>query len=88
MSSDIQDRIRGFIADRFPQASIADDENIFSLGFINSLFAMELVMFIEKTFGTTIPNEQLRIDNFRTVRAMTALVESQLALAGQGIPVR
>ena len=68
-------RIQSFIEGRFPQGSIAADQDIFSLGYINSLFAMELVMFIEKTFSMTVPNEELRIDNFRTVDAMSALVE-------------
>ena len=31
-------------------------------------------MFVEKTFGITIPNEELRIDNFRTADAMASLV--------------
>ena len=66
--------ILSFIEARFPQASIETGQDIFSLGYINSLFAMELVMFIEKTFGLTIPNDELRIDNFRTVEAMAGLV--------------
>ncbi|RKN05085.1 acyl carrier protein [Streptomyces radicis] len=67
--------ITGFITGRFPRAEIDPAKDIFSLGYINSLFAMELVMFIEKTFELTIPNEELSIDNFRTVEAMTALVD-------------
>lgn len=63
-----------FISGRFPNAAIENDQDIFSLGFINSLFAMELVMFIEKAFSITISNKELRIDNFRTVDAMTDLV--------------
>ncbi|WP_329048618.1 acyl carrier protein [Amycolatopsis sp. NBC_01488] len=66
--------ILAFITGRFPQAAITETEDIFSLGYINSLFAMELVMHLEKTFGVTIPNDELRIDNFRTAAAMTDLV--------------
>jgi methoxymalonate biosynthesis acyl carrier protein len=68
------DRILEFIEGRFPQARISPEQDIFSLGYINSLFAMELVMFIEKAFEFTVPNDELRIDNFRTVEAMTGLV--------------
>lgn len=67
-------KISAFIAHRFPRALINESDDIFSLGFINSLFAMELVMFIEKDFGITIPNDELVIDNFRTVTRMTDLV--------------
>jgi Phosphopantetheine attachment site. len=74
MSDTVKDQILGFIRGRYPQVEIGDSEDIFQLGFINSLFALELVMFIEKTFGLTIPNEELVIDNFRTGNSMTALV--------------
>ena len=75
MQDTTSDQILGFVTGRFPQAEITGGQDIFSLGYINSLFAMELVMFVEKTFGVTIPNDELRIDNFRTVEAMTALVD-------------
>lgn len=74
MSDTVSDQILGFITNRFPQAEISDSEDIFSLGYINSLFATELVMFVEKTFALTIPNEELSIDNFRTAKSMTELV--------------
>ena len=75
MQEAIIDQVSAFITDRFPQAAITETEDIFSLGYINSLFAMELVMFLEKSFSVTIPNDELHIDNFRTVKAMAALVE-------------
>ncbi|WP_406492317.1 acyl carrier protein [Streptomyces sp. NBC_00846] len=68
------ERITSFVRGRFPQADLTPDQDIFALGYINSLFAMELVMFIEKTFGVAVPNGELKIDNFRTVAAMSALV--------------
>lgn len=75
MSAQVQDQVRDFIGGRYPDAQISETDDIFQLGFINSLFAMELVMFIEKQFGITIPNDELRIDNFRTTRSMAELVE-------------
>lgn len=68
-------QLLSFVEGRFPQSRIEADQDIFSLGYINSLFAMELVMFIEKTFSVTVPNDELRIDNFRSAEAMSALVE-------------
>ncbi|MEI5103011.1 acyl carrier protein [Streptomyces sp. PmtG] len=74
MSDDLRTPVREFISAKFPQITLADDEDIFALGFVNSLFAMELVMFVEKTFGVRVPNEELNLDNFRTLDAMAALV--------------
>ena len=74
MAETTGEQITSFIRERFPEADITETDDIFSLGYINSLFAMELVMHVEKTFGITIANEDLLIDNFRTVAAMTGLV--------------
>ncbi len=74
MSTTARDQILTFVRERYPQAEIDASQDIFALGFVNSLFAMELVMFVEKTFGITIPNEELRIDNFRTADTMASLV--------------
>jgi acyl carrier protein len=74
MSNTVQEQILAFVLGRFPDVEIGETDDIFQLGFVNSLFAMELVMFIEKTFALTIPNEELVIDNFRTAKSMTELV--------------
>lgn len=83
MSSDVSTQIHDFISSRYPKAEMSYDDDIFSLGFVNSLFAMELVMFIEQNFAIKISSENLRIDNFRTVKSMTALVESEVVTAGR-----
>lgn len=75
--------IRSFITDRFPRESINDDDDIFGLGFVNSLFAMELVVFIENTFAFKIPNNELRLDNFRTINSMVDLTRRQLTGVSQ-----
>ncbi|GAA2046373.1 acyl carrier protein [Streptomyces carpaticus] len=74
MSDQTGRTIRDFVLSRFPGVELDDDVDIFTLGFVNSLFAMELVMFLEKEFGLRIPNEEMSLDNFRTVSAMSALV--------------
>jgi methoxymalonate biosynthesis acyl carrier protein len=81
MSLEPSAQIRDFIVGRYPQSSISDDDDIFSLGFVNSLFAMELVIFIESTFEISIPNTALKIDNFRSVNAMSNLVRDCLTAA-------
>lgn len=75
MNEDIKTKVREFIAQFFQNYELADDEDIFALGFVNSLFAMQLVMFVEKEFQITIDNEDLELDNFRTIDALTRLVK-------------
>ncbi|MFI7000145.1 acyl carrier protein [Nocardia sp. NPDC050175] len=74
MFSDVRSEIRDFVAKRFPEGRLQDNRDIFESGFVNSLFAMELVMFIEQNLGGRIPNDELMLDNFRTVDVMTDLV--------------
>jgi methoxymalonate biosynthesis acyl carrier protein len=53
---------------------VAADRDLFASGLVSSLFAMELVVHLEKTFSIAIQGDNLKRDNFRTVDAMTALV--------------
>ena len=76
MPAQPEEQIRAFLTRRIKD-SFSDDEDIFSLGFVNSLFAIELVVFLEKTFDIRIVNEELTLDNFRTVRTMAAVVGRQ-----------
>jgi len=67
-------KIRAFLSRFFRKHELSDDEDIFSLGFVNSLFAMQLVMFLEKEFGVKVDNKDLDFDNFRTINAIADLV--------------
>ena len=70
-----RERIRAFIMQSFKDRAIGDDDDIFNVGFVNSLFAMQLVRFIEGEFRIAVENEDLDIDNFRTINFITRLVE-------------
>jgi methoxymalonate biosynthesis acyl carrier protein len=72
---DSRAKIRAFIAKFFQNINLQDDEDIFALGFINSLFAMQLVLFVESEFALIVDNEDLDIDNFRTINAIVQLIE-------------
>ena len=77
METEIKQQIRTFLAQSFKDYDLKDDEDIFSLGFVNSLFAMQIVLFVEQQLGVTVANEDLQLDNFRTINAMTALIISK-----------
>ncbi len=69
-----KEKIKEFLAKFFRNHVLADDEDIFALGFVNSLLAMQLVGFVEKEFGITIEDDDLDFENFRTVNNIEALV--------------
>jgi acyl carrier protein len=75
----VKAKTRAFITKFFPQHDLRNDEDIFALGFVNSLFALQLVMFVEKEFCMTVEDDDLSIDNFRSIDAIAALVERKNA---------
>lgn len=72
---DVKAKIRQFLSRFFRKHELQDDEDIFSLGFVNSLFAMQLVMFLEKEFRIRVDNKDLDIDNFRSIHKIVELIE-------------
>ena len=84
MSDSVSAKVRTFVEPRLPRA-VADDEDFFALGTVNSLFAMELVLFLEDTFGATIPDSELDLAHFQTIGAITALVH-RLPRAADAVP--
>ena len=73
----IETKIRAFFSKHFNTENLSDEDDIFALGFVNSLFAMQLVMFVESDFQLTVENEDLELDNFRTVQALTTFIKSK-----------
>lgn len=72
-------KTREFITHFIRKQDLEDDHDIFALGFVNSMFAMQLVLFIENEFGVAIDNEDLEIENFNTINAIAALIERKTA---------
>jgi methoxymalonate biosynthesis acyl carrier protein len=73
MTDTTRTQLREFVERRFAGIELTDDLDIFSLGVANSLFSMELVLFLEQLIQTRVPSEELSLDNFRTIDSMTEL---------------
>ncbi|AFI27286.1 MULTISPECIES: acyl carrier protein [Bacillus] len=59
------------------EIELTNDDHIFEMGFVNSLFAMKLVTFLEQNFGFQLDNEDLDIANFSTVNRIVSLIEKK-----------
>lgn len=75
--NDIEGKLRVFLSKIFRNHELQNDEDIFQAGFVNSIFAMQLVLFLETEFKIRIEDEDLELDNFRTINAMTGLIEKK-----------
>jgi methoxymalonate biosynthesis acyl carrier protein len=77
---DKKTKIREFLSKFIRKNELDDDTDIFAAGFVNSLFAMQLVLFVESQFGIRVERQDLKLDNFRSINALANLVERKAAL--------
>lgn len=69
----IEVALLAFLAERI-KTEVAADQDLFSSGLVSSMFAMQLVVHLEESYDIAIIGPDLKLDNFRTVEAMTSLV--------------
>ena len=70
----VKETVRQFILSSINIQDLSDDDDLFELGIANSLFAIQLMTFIEKTFALEVEMEDLDIENFKSLSASTAFV--------------
>ncbi len=73
----MQERIMKFFNEKGIN-DIQNDTDLFKGGYVNSLFALEIVMFLEKEFKIKIKNKDITEKNFKTVDAMASVVEKYI----------
>ncbi len=73
-AEDIKKTVREFILSSITVTSLRDDDDLFDSGIVNSLFAVQLMTFIEKRFGIEVGMDDLDIAHFKSVDATTAFV--------------
>ncbi|WP_341716404.1 acyl carrier protein [Micromonospora sp. FIMYZ51] len=78
---DARARVRQFLEPHFGTHELRNDDNLFQLGYVNSLFAMQLVAFVEKEFRIEVQSSDLEIENFQSIEAIARLVEAKSAAA-------
>lgn len=71
---DTKSRIREFLRGYIRNQSIADDEDMFAGGYVNSLFVMQLVLFVEQDLGAAVEDDDLDFANFRSIDAISRFV--------------
>ena len=75
----MKNKIRTFIEKNLiiydDKVQFLDGDNIFAMGFVNSLFAAKLVNFIEQEFQLTIGDDDLDISNFNSVNNIVSFLQ-------------
>lgn len=80
---EIKTKIREFIEANLmvfdDEANFSDEDNIFEMGYVNSLFAMKLLNYVEGEFDIMVENEEMDIQNFSSVNRITELIQKKLS---------
>ena len=71
--------VRDFIQSSINLDGLENDTNLFESGIVNSLFAVQLMTFIERTFDLEVGPDDLDIENFKSIDATAAFVARKLA---------
>ena len=70
-----KETIRNFILDSINIPDLKDDDNLFESGIVNSLFAVQLMTFLEKSFSIEVTMDDLSMENFESVNSTSSFVE-------------
>lgn len=73
------EKIRAFIKTNIEvidyERDFTDEEDIFELGFVDSLFAMKLLNYVENEFNIEVVPEDMDITNFNSVNNIMGFLE-------------
>jgi acyl carrier protein len=77
----IQKTIREFILREFPAArlrDVRDDDGLLEKGIVDSLGVLDIVAFLESQFGLKIADDELELEDFASIEALSAFVHRKL----------
>jgi acyl carrier protein len=75
--SQVKDYILKFIAVADIDGNLGDDDSLVEKGIINSTGVLELVAFLERTFGIACADEEITVENLDSLARIAAYVESK-----------
>jgi acyl carrier protein len=78
-AQEIRRIVKGYIGESVDLDNISEEVNIFEAGLVNSLFAIELMTFLEKSFDIKVGMDDLDMSYFRSINAITEFVSRKEA---------
>jgi len=85
-AQDVEVVVRAFLEGSLDSEPLDRDADVFALGYVNSLFALELVTFVERRFGVEVDTDDLELDNFRSIAAIANFVRVKLTVPDEPTP--
>ena len=76
--TDFKQEIREFLEGYVAGEDFEDGVDVFALGLVSSLMAMQLVLFVEQQLGVRLDNDDLDFENFRSVDLVSHFMMSKM----------
>jgi len=81
--SELNARIKEFIITEvnpdLQLTSLDDDEPLIESGIVDSLGVLKIMSFLDEAYGVDLSSAEIKLENFRDVRTICALVENPSA---------
>lgn len=78
---EITGKIRQFIEKNLvvfeDEAYFTDDDNIFEMGLVSSLFTMKIINYVERKFDVVVGSEDMEVENFCSINNILRFIESK-----------
>jgi acyl carrier protein len=81
-NEDVETQLAEFFEKATGGTKVGPDDDYFALGLVNSLLALEIVAFVERTFGIQVEVDDLDLDNFRTIGRIAGFVRGKWSAGG------
>lgn len=84
---DTKEIVRSFILKNLlglnGEVELEDEIDIFKVGFVNSLFSITLIQFLESKFNISIDTSELDIENFNNVNNIVSFINKKNSELGK-----
>jgi acyl carrier protein len=78
MSVNIRDQMQEYVEELAKQEDIDPSINLFETGLLTSVHVLDLIAYIEESFGIVISPDDLSIENFGSIDAMATYVDKAM----------
>ncbi len=82
--------IRGYVLENFlftdDDEQLRDNDSFLEEGIVDSTGVLELVMFVEETFGIEVEDDEIVPENFDSVEQLAHYVQSKMGETGETMP--
>ncbi|MBL0388665.1 acyl carrier protein [Tumebacillus sp. ITR2] len=75
----IETILHDYISEHVDDVEFDHETELFEEGLVNSLFAIQLMTFLEKEFGIKVTMDDLDMDNYKSVSAIACFIRAKQA---------